>query len=69
MIWERFQQRVDLAPDRTAVVWRGTSISFASLAGMVESLAAEIPAPEASGENHGRPEGQGRPDQHDEAGR
>lgn len=55
MIWHRFRERVDVAPERTAVVWRGASISFASLAGMAESLAAEIPGPDGPGAHHGRP--------------
>ena len=43
MIWQRLLERVDASADRAAVVWRGRSITFASLAGMAESLAGEIP--------------------------
>ena len=43
MIWQRFFESVDAAPDRTAVVWRGSAITASALAGMAESLAADIP--------------------------
>ena len=55
MIWQRFLERVDAAPNRTAVVWRGTGFSFASLAGMVEALAAEIPGAGVPEGDLGRP--------------
>ena len=55
MIWQRFLERVDAAPDRPAVVWRGTSFSFAALAGMAEALAAEIPGAGGPEGDRGRP--------------
>ena len=55
MIWQRFLERVDAAPNRVAVVWRGTGFSFAALAGMAEALAAEIPGAGGPEGDRGRP--------------